>query len=120
MVDEYGGTEGLVTMEDLLEEIVGEIEDEFSKSEDPITRLDDGAAIIDAGVTTEDVEELFGAKLQDPDVDTVGGYVYRTLGRMPQVGDKITVDRLSIEVISVLGRRLRKLRVEPIQERSAS
>ena len=120
VVDEYGGTEGLVTMEDLLEEIVGEIEDEFSKSEDPITRLDDGAAIIDAGVTTEDVEELFGAKLQDPDVDTVGGYVYRTLGRMPQVGDKITVDRLSIEVISVLGRRLRKLRVEPIQEVSAS
>ena len=120
VVDEYGGTEGLVTMEDLLEEIVGEIEDEFSKSEDPITRLADGAAIIDAGVTTEDVEELFGAKLHDPDVDTVGGYVYRTLGRIPQVGDKITVDHLSIEVISVLGRRLRKLRVESIQEVPAS
>ena len=120
VVDEYGGTEGLVTMEDLLEEIVGEIEDEFSKSEDPITRLDDGAVIVDAGVTTEDVEELFGAKLYDPDVDTVGGYVYRTLGRMPQVGDKITVDRLSIEVVSILGRRLRKLRVEPIQRMSAS
>jgi len=120
VVDEYGGTEGLVTMEDLLEEIVGEIEDEFSKAEDPITRLPDGAVIIDAGVTTEDVEELFGAKLNDPDFDTVGGYVYRTLGRMPQVGDKITVDHLSIEVISVLGRRLRKLRVEPIQEVPAS
>ena len=120
VVDEYGGTEGLVTMEDLLEEIVGEIEDEFSKSENPITRLADGAAIIDAGVTTEDVEELFGAKLHDPDVDTVGGYVYRTLGRMPQVGDKITVGHLSIEVISVLGRRLRKLRVEPVQEVPAS
>ncbi len=120
VVDEYGGTEGLVTMEDLLEEIVGEIEDEFSKSEDPITRLPDGSVIIDAGVTTEDVEELFGAKLNDPDFDTVGGYVYRTLGRMPQVGDKITVDHLSIEVISILGRRLRKLRVEPIQEVSAS
>ena len=114
VVDEYGGTEGLVTMEDLLEEIVGEIEDEFSKSEDPITRLADGAVIVDAGVTTEDVEEIFGANLHDPDVDTVGGYVYRTLGRIPQVGDKITVDHLNIEVISVLGRRLRKLRVEPI------
>ena len=120
VVDEYGGTEGLVTMEDLLEEIVGEIEDEFSKSEDPVTRLTDGAVIIDAGVTTEDVEELFGAKLHDPDFDTVGGYVYRTLGRIPQVGDKITVDHLSIEVIAVLGRRLRKLRVEPIQEVPAS
>ena len=120
VVDEYGGTEGLVTMEDLLEEIVGEIEDEFSKSDEPITRLADGAAIIDAGVTTEDVEEFFGATLHDPDVDTVGGYVYRSLGRIPQVGDKITVGHLNIEVISVLGRRLRKLRVEPIREVSAS
>ena len=120
VVDEYGGTEGLVTMEDLLEEIVGEIEDEFSKSEDPITRLADGAVIIDAGVTTEDVEELFGTKLHDPDFDTVGGYVYWTLGRMPQVGDKVTLDHLSIEVISVLDRRLRKLRVEPIRQVSAS
>ena len=116
VVDEYGGTEGLVTMEDLLEEIVGEIEDEFSKSEAPITWLTDGAVIIDAGVTTEDVGELFGTQLHDPDVDTVGGYVYRTLGRIPQVGDKITADHLSIEVISVLGRRLRKLRVEHIQQ----
>ena len=120
VVDEYGGTEGLVTMEDLLEEIVGEIEDEFSKSEDPITNLGDGAVIIDAGVTTEDLEELFGAKLQHPDFDTVGGYVYRTLGRMPQVGDIVTVDDLSIEVISILGRRLRKLRVEHIREVPAS
>ena len=116
LVDEYGGTEGLVTMEDLLEEIVGEIEDEFSRSEEPITRLSDGAVVLDAGVTTEDVEELFGTQFRDPDVDTVGGYVYRTLGRMPQVGDKITADHLSIEVISVLGRRLRKLRVEHVQE----
>ena len=119
VVDEYGGTEGLVTMEDLLEEIVGEIEDEFSKSEAPITWLTDRAVIIDAGVTTEDVGELFGTQFHDPDVDTVGGYVYRTLGRIPQVGDKITADHLSIEVISVLGRRLRKLRVEQIQEAPA-
>ncbi len=120
VVDEYGGTEGLVTMEDLLEEIVGEIEDEFSRAEEPITKLADGAVILDAGVTTEDVEELFGTPFHDPDVDTVGGYVYRTLGRIPQVGDKIIADSLSIEVISVLGRRLRKLRVEQVQEVPAS
>ena len=114
VVDEYGGTEGLVTMEDLLEEIVGELEDEFSSTDKPITQFSDGSAIIDSGVTTEDIENLFGVNLHDPDVDTIGGYVYRTLGRIPAVGDVVSADELNIEVISVLGRRLRKLRLKPI------
>ncbi len=114
VVDEYGGTEGLVTMEDLLEEIVGELEDEFSSTDKPITQFSDGSAIIDSGVTTEDIENLFGVNLHDPDVDTIGGYVYRTLGRIPTVGDVVLADELNIEVISVLGRRLRKLRLKPI------
>ena len=116
VVDEYGGTEGLVTMEDLLEEIVGELEDEFSSTDKSITQFSDGSVIIDSGVTTEDVENLFGVKLHDPDVDTIGGYVYRTLGRIPAVGDVVSADELNIEVISVLGRRLRKLRLKPILE----
>ena len=116
VVDEYGGTEGLVTMEDLLEEIVGELEDEFSSTDKPVTQFSDGSAIIDSGVTTEDVENLFGVNLHDPDVDTIGGYVYRTLGRIPTVGDVVSADELNIEVISVLGRRLRKLRLKPILE----
>ena len=114
VVDEYGGTEGLVTMEDLLEEIVGELEDEFSSTDKPVTQFSDGSAIIDSGVTTEDIEDLFGVNLHDPDVDTIGGYVYRTLGRIPAVGDVVSADELNIEVISVLGRRLRKLRLKPI------
>ena len=113
VVDEYGGTEGLVSMEDLLEEIVGELEDEFSSNDKPVTQFSDGSAIIDAGVTTEDVEDLFKIDLNDSDVDTIGGYVYRTLGRIPTVGDVVESDELDIEVISVLGRRLRKLRVKP-------
>ena len=116
VVDEYGGTEGLVTMEDLLEEIVGELEDEFSSTDKPVTQFSDGSAIIDSGVTTEDVENLFGVNLHDPDVDTIGGYVYRTLGRIPKVGDIVSAGELNIEVISVLGRRLRKLRLKPILE----
>jgi len=116
VVDEYGGTEGLVTMEDLLEEIVGELEDEFSSSDKSITQFSDGSAIIDSGVTTEDVENLFGVRLHDPDVDTIGGYVYRTLGRIPTVGDVVAAEGMNIEVISVLGRRLRKLRLKPILE----
>lgn len=112
VVDEYGGTEGLVTMEDLLEEIVGEIEDEFSTAREPrVVRLPDGAVMVDAGVTIEQVEELFSTRIDSEDVDTVGGYVYRMLGRIPMVGDAVVTDHLRIEVALILGRRLRKLRI---------
>ena len=115
VVDEYGGIEGLVTMEDLLEEIVGEIEDEFSRDQEPeVVRYPDGSALVDAGVTTDDVRDLFGSALDSTDIDTVGGYVYRSLGRIPQAGDVVETDNLRIEVVSILGRRLRKLRINPI------
>ncbi len=115
VVDEYGGTEGLVTMEDVLEEIVGEIEDEFSRSRDAQVMLQpDGTVLVDAGVTTEHVEEIFGTQLDSTEVDTVGGYVYHSLGRIPQTGDIVETDHLHIEVISMLGRRLRKLRIHRI------
>ena len=121
VVDEYGGTEGLVTMEDLLEEIVGEIEDEFSRSRDAqVIHQADGTVLVDAGVTTEDVEELFGVTIGTTEVDTVGGYVYHSLGRIPQQGDIVVTDRLHIEVVSMLGRRLRKLRIHRIDEGAAN
>ena len=116
VVDEYGGTEGLVTMEDVLEEIVGEIEDEFSRTrEAEIVRLPDGAVLVDAGVTTEYVEEMFSTHIDSTDVDTVGGYVYHSLGKIPQLGDVVFTDHLHIEVVSILGRRLRKLRIQRIE-----
>jgi len=112
VVDEYGGTEGLVTMEDLLEEIVGEIEDEFSRSGDSqVIHQSDGKVLVDAAVTTEHVEEIFGASLDTSEVDTVGGYVYHALGRIPQSGDVVETDLLHIEVVFMLGRRVRKLRI---------
>ena len=117
VVDEYGGTEGLVTMEDVLEEIVGEIEDEFSRSrEAQIMHQPDGTVLVDAGVTTEDVEAIFGTTIDSTEVDTVGGYVYHSLGRIPQTGDTVQTDHLHIEVVSMLGRRLRKLRIHRIDE----
>ena len=117
VVDEYGGTEGLVTMEDLLEEIVGEIEDEFSRTrEAEVVQLPDGGVLVDAGVATEDVEELFTTRIDSTDVDTVGGYVYQTLGKIPQAGDVVFTDHLRIEVVSILGRRIRKLRISRIEE----
>ena len=120
VVDEYGGTEGLVTMEDLLEEIVGEIEDEFSRSrEAQVMPQPDGTVLVDAGVTTEHVEEIFGASIDGTEVDTVGGYVYHRLGRIPQAGDIVETDHLRIEVVSIMGRRLRKLRIHRIDEGAA-
>ena len=121
VVDEYGGTEGLVTMEDVLEEIVGEIEDEFTRTrESRVVYLPDGAVLLDAGVIIEDVEELLATRLGSTDVDTVGGYVYQALGKIPQVGDVIVTDHLRIEVVSILGRRLRKLRIERTSGNSSS
>ena len=117
VVDEYGGTEGLVTMEDLLEEIVGEIEDEFSRTrEAEVVQLHDGGVLVDAGVATEDVEQLFTTRIDSTDVDTVGGYVYQTLGKIPQAGDVVLTDNLRIEVVSILGRRIRKLRISRIEQ----
>ncbi|PKB83587.1 MAG: hypothetical protein BZY88_01770 [SAR202 cluster bacterium Io17-Chloro-G9] len=117
VVDEYGGTEGLVTMEDLLEEIVGEIEDEFSQNrESELVHMPDGTVVVDAGVSTTDIEDLFTTKIESEDVDTVGGFIYQALGRIPQVGDLVTTDHLKIEVVSIMGRRLRKLKVSRVDE----
>ena len=116
VVDEYGGTEGIITLEDLLEEIVGEIEDEFSRTADPEIALEeDGAALVSASVTNDVIEEMFSAKLDNQDVDTIGGYVYMSLGRMPHVGDVVETESLTIEVTSVLGRRIHKVRIRTKQ-----
>ena len=113
VVDEYGGTEGLVTMEDVLEEIVGEIEDEFSRNREShqIVRQPDGGVLVDARMTTEEVEDLMATRIDNPEADTVGGLVYHILGRIPQTGDVVDTGLLQIEVVSVLGRRLRRLRL---------
>ena len=112
VVDEYGGTEGLVTMEDVLEEIVGEIEDEFSKGwSAEISWEDDGSAYVSAGLSAEEVEGLFGVSIESNDFDTVGGFVYYHLGRIPHVGDLVDAQGLRMEVASVAGRRLRTLKI---------
>ncbi len=121
VVDEYGGTEGIITLEDLLEEIVGEIEDEFSWSEEEeVVLQEDGSAVVNASVTNDVIEELFDVKLDNPDVDTIGGYVYMNLGRMPRLGDLVETDLLTIEIVSVLGRRIQKVRVGRKENASAS
>ena len=115
VIDEYGGTEGIVTMEDMLEEIVGEIEDESSSREDPVLLLANGSAVVDAGISLDDFEEILGINIgSGPDVDTLGGYVYRELGRMPYIGDLVSGKDFDIQVVSVIGHRLRKLRIDRV------
>jgi len=122
VVDEYGGTAGLVTIEDLLEEIVGEIEDEYDRNEATVERLGDDEAIVDARASIDLLDELFGLDIQDADVDTIGGFVYDHLGKIPVAGDEVHVGNLTITVLSVTGHRMKKLRivrsVEPASPRA--
>ena len=111
VVDEYGGTAGLVTIEDLIEEIVGEIVDEFDVDEEPIQRVSESEAILDARVSIDALQELFGVQVEEGDFDTVGGFVFNHLGKMPSVGEEIRVDGLVVRVLSVSGRRIKRLRV---------
>jgi CBS domain containing-hemolysin-like protein len=120
VVDEYGGTAGLVTIEDLLEEIVGEIQDEYDREEAPIERVNESEAILDARVSIDALRELFGFEPDDDeDYDTVGGFVYHHLGKVPTAGDEVRVDGLTLRVLSVLGRRIKKVRATKVVETDA-
>jgi CBS domain containing-hemolysin-like protein len=111
VVDEYGGVAGLVTIEDLLEEIVGEIHDEFDVDEPEIEVVSDREFLMDARVGIDQLFELLQVSVEGDGFDTVGGFVYERLGRIPSSGDVVEYDGLVIEVVSTVGRRLKKLRV---------
>ena len=114
VLDEYGGTAGLVTIEDLLEEIVGEIQDEFDEEEPMKVIVRDGEAILDGRADIDEMGELVDSALEledDEEYDTVGGFVYHRIGRVPVVGDTVAVDPFKITVIKVIGRRVGKVRV---------
>ena len=114
VLDEYGGTAGLVTIEDLLEEIVGEIQDEFDEEEPMKVIVREGEAILDGRADIDEMGELIDPALEledDEEYDTVGGFVYHRIGRVPVVGDKVTVDPFTITVVKVIGRRVGKVRV---------
>ncbi len=117
VIDEYGGTDGLVSIEDLVEEIVGEIEDEHDTDEGPaLARRDDGTIDADARAPIEELEEMLGVKLvdeeSDDDVDTLGGLVFSLVGRVPLRGELIKhPSGLEFEVRDADARRLKKLRI---------
>ncbi|MEV1288857.1 hemolysin family protein [Micromonospora sp. NPDC049679] len=107
VVDEYGGTGGLVTIEDILEEIVGEITDEYDVERPPVERLDDGAVRVTARLPVEDLGELFDVELPTDEVETVGGLLAQALGRVPIPGATATVGGLRLVAEGTTGRRNR-------------
>jgi CBS domain containing-hemolysin-like protein len=111
VVDEYGGTAGLVTIEDLLEEIVGEIQDEYDVEEARFELLSEDEGVFQAGVDIDDVNRLMDVDLPTEDVDTLAGLVMTSLGRVPEVGDWARFEHADIEVQAVKGRRIERVRV---------
>ena len=112
VVDEYGATDGIVTLEDLLEEIVGEIEDEFDLPDTSVERIDESRIRIDGTYTIDDFNEEFETALEQEDFHTMGGLVFGELGRAPEVGDAISVDGLRLTVLEIEGSRILKIEVE--------
>ncbi len=107
LVDEYGGTAGLVTMEDLVEEIVGEIADEYDRERPPVERLEDGSVRVIARLSVEELGEVFEREIDDDEVETVGGLLAKHLGRVPIPGAEVVVEGLRLHAESVGGRRNR-------------
>lgn len=111
IVDEYGGTAGLITIEDLLEQIVGDIQDEYDTEEPTILHLSETELIVDGRVSLDELNQVTGLHLETPDADRIGGLVYQQLGRMTRTGDQVVLDEVTIEVLSVQGMRPHRLRI---------
>jgi CBS domain containing-hemolysin-like protein len=122
VVDEYGATQGIVTLEDLLEEIVGEIEDEFDLPDESFERIDESTVRIDGTFPLDDFNEQFGTVLEHEDFHTVAGYVFHLLGRAAVPGDEVRSDGLRFRVLETEGSRIQRIEVEmglePVEDSS--
>jgi putative hemolysin len=112
VVDEYGSTAGLVTLEDLLEELVGEIVDEFDVEEPEVEGQADGSIVVSARYSLDDANELLDAELPEGPWDTVGGLMLDLVGRVPDNGDSVDVDGFRLTALDVRGRRIGRVRIE--------
>ncbi len=119
VVDEYGGTAGLVTIEDMLEEIVGEIRDEYDVESEPIVEEGSGRFIFSGKVDIDEMSQRLGVQIEREGFETVGGYLLTHLGRVPAVGERVEIDDLVVEVLEAERRRIHKVRVMRRQPASA-
>jgi putative hemolysin len=116
VVDEYGGISGLVSLEDLIEEIVGEIRDEYD-TESPVIQLSDGTLLIDASISLKDLKEDYHIPLpESPEYETLGGFLMTTLQKIPQRGDVVEVEEKRIRIIEMVGQRISKVKLEKLPE----
>lgn len=115
IVDEYGGTEGIVTIEDILEELVGEIEDEYDIGEEhEFWEVPGGGWVVDAKMTIHDIEERLGLRIPpNPEYETIGGYVYHCAGTIPSKGWRLSHDEFELEVLSSNERSIKKVKIQP-------
>lgn len=119
VLDEYGGTAGIVTLEDILEELVGEVQDEFEKGDEPeILKQPDGSGLVSGLVLISDINDVFALNITDENYDTIGGYVMGKLERIPRVGDVVDVHGYKIQVENMDGLRIDRLSILP--EKSGS
>lgn len=116
VLDEYGGTSGLVTMEDMVEEIVGDIEDEYDDDEEEIEFIKENEFVVDGSTRLEDFNEMVGAELYCEEVDTIAGYILVKLGNFPVVGQELETDGLKIVVEEMEKRRIEKVHIFKIEE----
>jgi CBS domain containing-hemolysin-like protein len=112
VIDEYGGTSGLVTIEDVLEQIVGDIQDEYDTEEEWLTEQGDGAIVVDARLPVEEMEKHFGVEIEREKFDTVGGLIFHLTGRIPRSGEVVEGEGLVFRVLDAEERKINLVRVE--------
>jgi CBS domain containing-hemolysin-like protein len=117
VIDEYGGTSGLVTIEDLLEQIVGDIQDEYDLEEEWLVEEADGAVVVDARLPIEELEEHFRIEIERDKFDTVGGLIFHLTGRIPAVGEEVENGTISLIVLEADERRIGKVRIRRLPEK---
>jgi putative hemolysin len=116
VVDEYGGISGLVTLEDLIEELVGEIHDEYD-TESPVIHLADGKRLIDASISLRDLKEDYQIELpESPEYETLGGFLMTTLQKIPQIGDEMVTEGMRLSIVEMVGQRISKVKWEKLPE----
>lgn len=115
VIDEYGGMAGIVTLEDIIEEIIGEIQDEYDSSEEELVeQVGPGEYLFHARIDLDDVNEIMGSRLQKIESDTLGGFLYDSFGRIPHAGESIRTDDLLLTIEQVSGRRIRRVRARSL------
>lgn len=114
VIDEFGGTEGIITVEDIIEEIVGEIHDEYDEVQKPVQLATDGSTIVDANISIHDFNEQFHANIPEtPDYDTLAGFLQKFTGKLPELNEEIRHSDFVFKIVQKTARRIRQVKVSP-------